>query len=202
MVTTKSFAAEFKPLFDGRTLDGWRHVGEGGFTVSDDGLRTGGGMGLLYWSKKKFKDAVIRVVYKTKGPNDNSGVFIRIPLEPREAMMPVHYGYEVQIDNDPARWGEDDHHYTGTLYSFTLAKAKPAKPGPEWNTMEITMKGPRTTVKVNGIRVTDFKEGDEVPPATAQGPRRGRRPNEGYIGIQNHGDKDIVWFKEISIKEL
>jgi len=197
-----ALAAEFKPLFDGRTLDGWKHVGEGGFLVDDGVLRTRGGMGLLYWSKQKFGNAVIRVVFRTKGKNDNSGIFIRIPLEPREAMMPVHYGYEVQIDSEPERWGEDDHHYTGSLYSFTRALAKPAKPYPEWNTMEITMKGPRTTVTVNGVTVTDFKEGDPVPPGTPQSPQRGPRPNQGYVGLQNHSGQDTVDFKEVSVKEL
>lgn len=73
--------------------------------------------------------------------NDNSGVFIRIPIEPREAWMPVHYGYEVQIDNHPERSNEDDYHVTGMLYSLTKPLAKPGKPGPEWNTMEITLDG-------------------------------------------------------------
>ena len=40
--------------------------------------------------------------------NDNSGVFIRIPVEPREEWMPVHYGFEVQIDNHPEKSDEDD----------------------------------------------------------------------------------------------
>ena len=38
-----------------------------------------------------------------------------------EEWMPVHYGYEVQIDNEPEKSGEDDHHVTGTLYSLTKA---------------------------------------------------------------------------------
>ena len=62
--------------------------------------------------------------------NDNSGVFIRIPIEPREAWMPVHYGYEVQIDNEPEKSNEDEYHVTGTLYSLTKPLAKPASPGP------------------------------------------------------------------------
>ena len=51
--------------------------------------------------------------------NDNSGVFIRIPIEPREEWMPVHYGFEVQIDNHPETSGEDEYHQTGMLYSLT-----------------------------------------------------------------------------------
>ena len=40
---------------------------------------------------------------------------------------------------------------------------KPGKPGPEWNTMEITLDGPHTIVYVNGEKVTDYTEGDPVP---------------------------------------
>lgn len=33
-------------------------------------------------------------------------------------------------------------------------------------------------------------------------PFRGQRPDFGFMGIQNHGEKDIVFFKEISVKPL
>ena len=70
-------------------------VGPGGDTVENGLIRTHGGMGLLYWTGGKLGNCVIRVVYKMRDSNDNSGVFIRIPVEPREEWMPVHYGYEV-----------------------------------------------------------------------------------------------------------
>jgi hypothetical protein len=92
--------------------------------------------------------------------NSNSGIFIKIPLEPREEWMPVNYGYECQIDNKPELSKEDDYHYTGTLYSLTKPLAKPGRPGKEWNTTEITIDGPRVIVFVNGVKVTDFREGD------------------------------------------
>jgi hypothetical protein len=135
--------------------------------------------------------------------NDNSGVFIRIPLEPREEWMPVHYGYEVQIDNHPETSNEDEYHITGTLYSLTKPLAKPGKPGPEWNTMVITLDGPRTTVVLNDVTVTDYTEGQPVPERKFNfEPQHGVRPNEGYIGLQNHSDNDIVFFKEVSVQPL
>ena len=135
--------------------------------------------------------------------NSNSGVFIRIPLEPREPWMPVFYGYEVQIDNHPETSNEDDYHVTGTLYSLTKPLAKPGKPGPEWNTMEITLDGPRTIVYVNGEKVTDYTEGQPTPERKFDfEPYRGLRPNAGWFGLQNHGDDDIVYFKEVAIKPL
>src|SRR6266496_4846754 len=163
---------EWKQLFDGKDLTGWKHV-----------------------------DCTIRVVFKIRDHNDNSGVFIRIPIEPREEWMPVHYGYEVQIDNEAG--GEDEYHITGMLYSLTKPLARTGKPGPEWNTLEITLDGPRTIVILNGTKVSDYTESDPVPERKFNfEPERGPRPNDGYIGLQNHSDKDVVFFKEVAVRML
>jgi hypothetical protein len=196
-------APTWRQLFNGKDLAGWKHVGPGNMTVEDGLIRTHGGMGLLYWTAGKFGDCRIRVVYKMRDHNDNSGVFIRIPIEPREPWMPVHYGYEVQIDNQPEDSNEDEYHVTAALYSLTKPLARPGKPGPEWNTMLITLEGPRTTVVLNDIKVTDYTEGQPVPPKKFDfEPERGTRPNEGYIGLQNHSDNDIVFFKEVAVQSL
>jgi hypothetical protein len=155
-------------------------------------------MGLLWYTPNKMGNCVIRVVYKTAGEKSaNSGVFIRIPEKPTEPWMPVNRGYEVQIDN-----AADDYHTSGVLYSLTKALAKPEKSG-EWNTLEITLDGPRTIVTLNGVKVTDYTEGQPTPPKReSYEPDRGPRPLEGYIGIQNHGNNDVVFFKEVSVTPL
>ena len=194
---------QWQQLFNGKDLTGWKHVGPGSDTVENGLIQTHGGMGLLYWTGGKLGNCVIHVVFKMRDQNDNSGVFIRIPVEPREEWMPVHYGYEVQIDNEPEKSGEDDHYVTGTLYSLNKALARPGKPGPEWNTMEITLDGPHTIVMLNGVKVTDFTEGNSVPERKANyEPLRGPRPLEGFIGLQNHSDNDVVFFKEVAMKKL
>jgi hypothetical protein len=33
-------------------------------------------------------------------------------------------------------------------------------------------------------------------------PLRGLRPLLGYIGLQNHSDNDVVFFKEVAIKPI
>jgi hypothetical protein len=188
-------------LFNGKDLAGWKHVGPGGMTVEDGLIRTHGGMGLLYWTGGTVGNCNLRVVFKMRDENDNSGVYVRIPIEPREAWMPVNYGYEVQIDN--VAKGEDEYHVTGTLYSLTKPLARPGKPGPEWNTMVITLDGPHTVVVVNGEKVTDYTEGDPVPPKKLSfEPERGRRPTFGFFGLQNHSDKDIVIFKSVELQPL
>jgi Domain of Unknown Function (DUF1080) len=199
----KADGGTWKQLFNGKDLTGWKHVGPGEDTVEDGMIHTHGGMGLLYWTGGKVSNARLRVVYKMRDHNSNSGVFIRIPVEPREEWMPVHYGYEVQIDNQPEDSKEDEYHVTGTLYSLTKPLARPGKPGPEWNTMEITLDGPHTIVTVNDVKVTDYIEGQPVPPRKFDfEPQRGRRPNEGWIGLQNHSDNDIVFFKEVALQPL
>jgi hypothetical protein len=191
-------AAKWQPLFNGHDLTGWAHVGPGQFVVENGQLRTQGGMGLLWYTREKLSNVVIRIVYRTPDAmkGGNSGVFIRIPTEPTEPWMPVNKGYEVQIDAS-----EDDFHRTGVLYSLTKALGTP--PVEEWNTMEITLDGDRTAVTVNGVKVTDYREGDPVAEKkNSYEPDRGRRPTSGYIGLQNHNDKDVVYFREISMRKL
>jgi 3-keto-disaccharide hydrolase len=191
------------PLFKGKDLSGWKHVGPGEDTVEDGLIHTHGGMGLLYYTRQKFCDCTLHVVYRMRDANDNSGVFIRIPTKPTEPWMPVNKGYEVQIDNHPETSGENEYHVTGTLYSLTKPLAKPGKPGPEWNDMQITLDGLRTVVVLNGVKVTDYTEGQPVPPKKFTfEPDRGPRPRCGYIGLQNHSDNDVVFFKTVEYKPL
>jgi Domain of Unknown Function (DUF1080) len=194
----------WRQLFNGKDLTGWKQAGPGSHYVEDGFIKSKGGMGLIYWTGEKFGNCVIRVVFRMRDENSNSGVFIRIPSVPTEDnMMPVNTGYEVQIDNKPELSKEDDYHYTGMLYSLTKPLAKTGKPGPEWNTMEITLDGLRTFVYLNGVKVCDYKEGDPVPAKKFDfEPNRGPRPESGYIGLQNHSDADVVFFKEVSVKPL
>jgi len=185
-------------LFNGKNLDGWEHVGPGAMVVKDGMMRTDGGMGLLWYSREKIGDARLRIVFKLTGKESDSGVFIRIPEKPTEPWMPVNRGYEVEIGDWP-----DDYSCTGVLYTFTKALARPIKALDEWNIMEITMNGPHIVVFLNGVKVTDFTEGQPVPPkhAGAIDPDRGPRPESGYIGLQNHPGAP-VYFKEITIHPL
>lgn len=185
-------------LFNGANLDGWTHVGPGSMVVEDGMIKTEGGMGLLWYTREKVGHATLRVVFKLTGKESDSGVFIRIPENPTEPWMPVNRGYEVEIGEWP-----DDYSCTGVLYTFTKALARPIRPIGEWNTMEITMDGPQTVVYLNSVKVTDFTEGQPVPPkhAGSVDPDRGPRPDAGYIGLQNHNGAP-VYFKEVSLHPL
>ena len=200
---SKQPAREWRQLFNGRDLDGWEHVGPGGFVVENGLLRTEGGMGLLWYTRERFGDCVLRVVYKTTDPASNSGVFVRIADRPRDEWFAVHHGYEVQILDR-----QDEYHRTGAIYSLGKSTSLPVSPTGEWNVMEITLKGPRIVVHLNGRQVNDFDPSRPAPPRTKDWePERGPRPESGYVGLQNHddyvGDKPThVYFKEVSVRPL
>lgn len=188
---------EWKPLFNGKDFSGWEHVGPGEFIVENGVMRTSGGMGLLTYTGEKFGNAVIRVVYRGTSEPANSGVYIRIPEIPKDPWFAVHFGYEVQIDD-----GRDEFHRTGSLYSLSPAEEfPPSKNG--WNTLEIAIEGQTTTVSVNGKQVNKFDGTQPVPERKKYyEPRRGPRPDSGYIGLQNHDGKSILEFREVSVRPL
>jgi hypothetical protein len=111
----------------------------------------------------------------------------------------VHHGYEVQICDD-----SDEYHRTGSIYS--LAKAPVAKKPPtDWKTMIITLKGNLTLVDIDGKRAASFDPDTKDIPSERkwfEPKREPKRPQSGYIGLQNHDPGDIVYFKEISVRSL
>ena len=56
----------FVKLFDGKTLDGWKMAGKGNFLIieSQKALLTQGGMGLLWYYKKKFRDFILTLEWR------------------------------------------------------------------------------------------------------------------------------------------
>src|SRR5258708_4458712 len=100
----------WKSIFSGKDIQGWEMVGPGQLKLENGELVTEGGMGMLWYSEKKYGNCQIRVVFKLTGPKDNSGVFIRMPEKPKTPMQAVNQGYEVQIENNGDEW-----HRTGCL---------------------------------------------------------------------------------------
>lgn len=112
----------------------------------------------------------------------------------------VHRGYEVQIMD-----ANDKLHRTGAIYSLAPSDSISSKPSGEWKTMIITLSGNRMFVDLDGRRATSFDP--ESPNVLRERQwfepkREPKRPENGYIGLQNHDPGDVVWFKEISVRPL
>ena len=184
----------FVKLFDGKTLDGWKMAGKGNFLIieSEKALLTQGGMGLLWYYKKKFKDFILALEWKVTNRSDNSGIFVRFPNPCNDPNIAIEYGYEIQIDDIGSPDGNPIHR-TGAIYNYqgpspkTNSLFKPLVTG-RWNTFEICVKQQNYSVTLNKEKVvTNFV---------------GNKSLEGFIGLQNHDDKSKVYFRNIMIKEL
>ncbi|MEU9008849.1 family 16 glycoside hydrolase [Streptomyces sp. NPDC048479] len=180
--------AGYRPIFNGRTLDGWKQAGPGKFNVVDGELRSEGGMGMLWYQAKELKSYSLKLDWKMAG-DDNSGVFVGFPASD-DPWSAVNNGYEVQIDATDA-----PDRTTGAVYGFKSADLKARdrvlRPPGQWNSYEIRVQGERLQIFLNGVKINDFTNTDPV-----------RSLKDGCIGIQNHGADDQVSFRDIQLREL
>jgi sugar phosphate isomerase/epimerase len=177
--------------WDGRyNLHGWNHYGPGYFLVDPKtGVLTGqDGMGLLWFSEKKFSDFVLELDFKCAEVFTNSGVFLRVPEVPASDDY-IYKSIEIQIADNGGGI-----HATGAAYDMQAPTAKAFREPGGWNHYKITFRGPHLTVELNGETVLDW---DTVP----AGKVKSLAP-EGYIGLQNHDSSAPVYFRNIYVKEL
>ncbi|NUK36794.1 ThuA domain-containing protein [Streptomyces lunaelactis] len=178
----------YRPIFNGKTVDGWKQAGPGKFNVVDGELRTEGGMGMLWYQAKELTSYSLKLDWKMAG-DDNSGVFVGFPASD-DPWSAVNNGYEVQIDASDAA-----DRTTGAVYGFKSADIKARdrvlRPPGQWNSYEIRVQGERLQIFLNGVKINDFTNTDPV-----------RSLKDGYIGLQNHGADDQVSFGNIQLREL
>jgi hypothetical protein len=144
--------------------------------------------GAYLWSKKKYKDFVLHVEYKYP-PGGNSGVFFRVG----DLKNPVQSGIEAQILDSTKKKGKvGPHDHGGIIRTVGASKNMSKNPG-EWNRMIVTCKSHHLMVELNGEKIVDIQL-DKTPMKD--------RPLEGYIGLQDHGEPNNLYFRNIKIKEL
>lgn len=213
-------AASFRDLFDGKSLDGWvvegvekDKAGVPVWSVKDGHIACqGSGGGFLRFDGQEFADFTLRVEYRFAEPDKtvakpkvgNSGIGIRTrKYDPMKAAStrPSFYSFEVQLMDDAGK--TPDVHSTASLYRYKAASANPVKPAPEWNTIEITCKGPKYYISVNGQQVleadqTELADLEKGKPKDVAAPKD--KPLKGYVSLQNHGSK--IEFRKVQVKEL
>ncbi len=195
----RGFEGGFTPLFDGKTLDGW--VLEGatgqGYLVEDGKIvcPPGGGGNLL--TEKEYSDFILRFEFKLF-EGSNNGLGIRAPRAARDV---AYDGIELQIiDNTAERYKNiQPWQKHGSLYHVFPARTGFLKPVGQWNAQEVTVRGTRIQVILNGTVILDVDTDDVTDPEIlAQHPGLKRR--SGHLGFLGHNEP--VEFRNIRIKEL
>lgn len=165
-------------LIDGENgLANWNRTGDGNWRATDGAIQIDGKTNkdaAFLYSKNAYTDFEMYVEYWAD-ENANSGVFYRIT---NTKIINTKGGYEVQIfDKNPP---------FPTASLVNVAKAAPTfKSAGKWNTFDITVKGPRMIVKMNGELAVDIN--DSVFPT-------------GPIGLQYNSG--ILKFRKLMIRPL
>ncbi len=207
------FAEEdgLKPIFDGKTLEGWVQEGGQADYKVEDGAVVGTAVpktpNSFLCTRKQYGDFVLELEFKVD-PSLNSGVQIRSHVYKKDTTVEIRgkkrekkagtvYGYQVEID-------PSERAYTGGIYDEARrgwlndlkdneAARKAFRQG-RWNKFRIICKGDSIKTWVNGVPAADLKDS-----MTARG----------FIALQVHGvgkrkdrvGKQVRW-RNIRLKEL
>jgi hypothetical protein len=221
-------APNFTPLFNGKDLAGWKvPAGDNGHWKVLDGVidydaasEATGDKSL--WSERSYGDFILRVDWRIKetpyvNPNvpiirydgthkkDAAGKEIRLSVPDSDSGILLRGIGKAQVNIWAWPIG------SGEVYGYRMDEKMPAavragvtpsknadKNIGEWNSYEITVRGNRLTVVLNGQTVINAAELPDLP---ASGP----------VGLQHHGSKKggvwtsppaLVQFRNISIAEL
>jgi hypothetical protein len=131
------------------TVDGWTLLGEGNWSIEASSLQgKNGKMGYLV-SKDSYADFMIRAEFWADA-DANSGIFIRCQDRNK---VGADNAYEVNIfDKRP-----DPSYGTGAIVDFAKVAQPMPKAANRWNTFEITARGDRLTVLLNGQQTADVR---------------------------------------------
>jgi hypothetical protein len=185
----------FETIFNGVDLDGWRGS-VNGYVVEDGLVTCHPDRGGMLFTAEEYDDFVLRFEFRLP-PGGNNGLAVRAPLEGN----PAYEGFELQIlDNTAEKYASlQPYQYHGSVYGVLPARRGYLRPVGEWNFQEVTCRGSRVTVRLNGTTIldTDLAELD-APMDGAAHPGLKRR--SGHLGFMGHGDP--VAFRNIRIKRL
>lgn len=193
----KKGSESFKPLFDGKSLEGWAGAAAN-YDVKDGSIVCKPGKGGTVYFDKEFADFVARVEFRLP-PGGNNGLAIRFPGGTGD---PAYVGMcELQVlDDTAAKYAKlDPRQYHGSAYGMVPVKKGFQRPVGEWNFQEVTVKGSTVKVELNGTVVLDA-DLSKVTEYMANTPHPGKERSSGYFGFAGHGDP--VEFRNVSIKTL
>ena len=199
----------FTPLFDGKTLAGWKNPYDyGKAEVVEGEIRLTADKKFFLVTETNYGDFIFEGEILLPEGQANSGFMFRAQVEKNKV-----FGYQAEVD------GSVDRKWSGGLYDegrrawFISPRNNPGKDATEadkaackesiaafrqragdcfkrneWNKYRITCQGKKIKIEVNGVVTTDVEDDKD-----ASGP----------VGIQHHGEKGQTYrFRNLRIKEL
>lgn len=180
-------ARPLKPIFDGKTFNGWEERGDAIWQVENGtivGKTGGGGFGWLC-TKKIYGDFILELELRIE--DGNSGVQIRSHFEEKDKMV----GYQIEIDSSKRAWSGGLYEQGRRGWLNNLADNEPARAAfkvGEWNKYRIRCVGDSIKSWVNGVAAADYVDSMDI---------------EGIIALQVHSGKNCkVEFRNLRLVDL
>ncbi len=177
-VTAAAADGEWKTIFDGKTLNGWKaNENPESWTVCNGAIMGDGERSHLFYMGEQCENCEFKAEVKISDKG-NSGMYFRAQFTPGWPK-----GYEAQVNAT-----HDDWKRTGSLYNLVNIKEQLVKPG-EWHTQHIIARGNHIIIKVNDKVVVDYT--DEKNTHT-----------KGYVAFQQHNKGSVVQFRNVQFRKL
>ena len=180
--------SEFISLFDGKSTDGWKSVGDGTWQV-ESGLLIGQsekhhGKHSVLLTNETYSDFVLQVEFRLA--RGNSGIVFRsTPIVSNTSVR----GYQAELDGGKRTGGLFEpagRQWLVVPHEDTVAKHYRPR---DWNTMLISASKGHILVRLNGSTVSEIKD------------KFGAR--EGHIGFQLHGGiGSVIELRKVKVKVL
>jgi len=229
MVSSSSASAKesskkdgFVSIFDGKTFNGWRGYNRTdmptAWTIEDGAMKINGsgkgeagakdGGDIIF--DKKYKNFELTFEWKV-AKGSNSGVFYLAQEVKDEPIYKSSPEYQI-LDNanhPDAKLGQDGNRQSASLYDLIPAVPQNSKPFGEWNTGKILVYKGTVVHSQNGKNVLEFHLWTSDWKSMVENSKfkgwekfinAGGDNQEGFIGLQDHGDD--VWYRNIKIKVL
>ncbi|HWM09645.1 MAG TPA: PKD domain-containing protein, partial [Solirubrobacteraceae bacterium] len=116
------------------------------------------------------------------------------------AWVAIYCGHEIQINDH-----QGDAQKTGSIYNFSPNNATQAQIQPKgtWVDYELRVVGQQYTIIRNGNVIKEFLNApDQASSRPGDPPTNDRQFPSGYIGLQNHGNPDVIDFRNVRVLPL
>ncbi len=188
-------ASGYQSIFNGNDFTGWTGELEN-YEVVDGAIACKEGKGGTIFTQKEYSDFVARLEFKLP-PGGNNGLALRYAGEGQ----PHLDGIELQVldSEDPKYANLDPRQYHGSVYGLVPAHRGYLRVPGEWNYQQVTMRGSRIKVELNGFTILDA-DLDDVKESKDGAVPAGASRKSGHFGFAGHHDP--VAFRNITIREL